>query len=118
MNRKIIILTVIFLLLAPFRLPIAVLFISGITSIAGMTHVQLNADILAANVVVTKLIYNLVLTSISIYTLEKLTRSIKGRNTTDSSNVYWTTVLVAILLVIYLFFDIASTHSIYMHIYG
>lgn len=118
MNKKIIILVIAFLLLVPFRLPIGVLFIRLITDIANITG-DLTASILVANVVVTKLIYNIALSVISVYNIEMLSRSIKGRKAIDCSSesgMYWWTGVSLGFYVVYMIFDTVNTYHLFFAI--
>ena len=118
MNKKVILLVAIFLLLVPFRLPIGVLFIKLITNIATMTG-GLTDEILAANVIVTKIIYDIALGAITVYNLEILSRKIKGRKPKqygDETDVYWWTGVIIAMLVIYTIFDAINTNDLYYSI--
>ena len=118
MNKKVITIAVIFLLLIPFRLPISVMFIELISNIANLKG-QLSDDILSANVVVTKVIYNLVLSLWSIWSVELLIREIKKRKPKgwdfpeDSRPVYLATLLISILYCAYMIFDGITTYYLY-----
>lgn len=121
MNKKITIIVISFLLLVPFRLPISVLFIDFITGIATLKG-HLTMPILTANIVVTKLIYNIVLAAISIYNVELLTRKIYGRNPleigeNEPTAMYYTTIISIVLYVCYIWFDTATTVQLFEHLY-
>lgn len=108
MNKKIIILIVIFLLLVPFRLPINVLLIKGFDYIAQL-GAELSLEILVANVIVSKIIYNIVLSVIAIINVERLSRKIYGRAAIGpdgtSEPLYWWTAPIIIILLVYGIFD-------------
>jgi len=72
-NKRIIIAIVAFLLLIPFRLPISVLLIKSFDYIAQLEGTRLSLDILSANIVLTKLIYNIVILKcrVELYLIEK-----------------------------------------------
>ena len=119
MNKKVIFLIVIFLLLVPFRLPIAVLFINLISYIATIAA-DLNDKILVANVIVTKLIYDLVLGIYSVYNIERLTIQLKGRGAYSGSSgyesdesFYWWTGVIGFLMICYIIFDCCATYDLY-----
>lgn len=116
MNKKIIYLIFSFLLLIPFRLPIAVIFINLISYIANLTG-ELPHNILRSNVIVTKTIYNIALSSISIFNIETLSRKILKRRSRefmyDKTAAYWWTFIIGILLLSYMIYDAISTHQLY-----
>ena len=119
-RRKITTLIVSFLLLIPFRLPIGVLFINATTHIAQLMG-NLEHNVLAANVVVTKIIYDLVLSALSVYNLEKLIQQVKGRpalSPTSNIPIYWLSILIGILLFAYICFDGVTTYNIYYQLQG
>jgi hypothetical protein len=108
MNRKIIRLAIVFLLLIPFRLPIGVAFVNLTISIAELAG-ELNDKVLVANVVLTKIIYDLALSAISgwnVYLIEK--RFVK-----DKSFLGLPTAISCILLVCYAIFDGVTTYDLY-----
>ena len=70
-----------FLLLFPFRLPISVLLIILFNSIAQLAGKVVPLDVLAANVVITKLVYNLILGTWFCYSIEKLSIKVKSKST-------------------------------------
>ena len=122
-KSKLIFLVISFLLLIPFRLPIAVLFINLITWIAELAA-ELNDSILVANIIVTKLIYDLAIASLSIYNVEGLIRGIRGRpseNIDYRGNVeiqmfYWQSIAVIISLICYIIFDCVTTYELFFEL--
>ncbi len=92
-----------FLLLIPFRLPISVLLIDMFNSIAQIGGKEIPLDILRANVTITKIVYNLILSSIMVYNIEHLSRGIMCRKSDET--FYWWTGILGILLLIYQGFD-------------
>lgn len=121
MNRKVLLLIITFLLLIPFRLPIGVAFIMLTTTIAELAG-SISDKILAANVVVTKLIYNMILSSISVYNIEMLSISVKGRRAQEgivspSDTIYWWTIVIGIILASYIIFDVLTTYDLFYELY-
>jgi len=99
-----------FLLLIPFRLPITILFIRLLNNIATLEGTVISNDILAANVLVTKLIYNIVFSVLFIINIEKQSRIIMGRkprfaNYGSDEAMYWWTALLIVFWSVYLIFD-------------
>ena len=109
---------IVFLLLIPFRLPVGVLFIKLITDIANIGSYNLSDSILVANVIVTKVIYNLTLSIISVYNVEMLSKKIYGRNARAGMNddIFWWTVLLCIGFFAYIIFDGVNTFDLYFAI--
>jgi len=105
---------IIFLLIVPFRLPIGVLFIDLVTSIAEIAG-NLSNEILVANVIVTKLIYDIALAGLSIYNLERVSISIKGRSAVsiDDTTIYWWTGASIVFFVSYIIYDAINTYELY-----
>ena len=117
MKKKIVWLVIIFLLLVPFRLPIGVLFINLVSWTADLAG-GLSDKVLAANVTVTKLIYNAVLVAISIRNIEKISRLMFGGDAQDNHRfagnpTYWWSVLIGIMLGSYAIFDTITTYNLY-----
>jgi len=122
MNKKLIIVGLSFLLLIPFRLPIGVLFINIVSIIAEVgSNGMISNGILSANVTVTKIIYNLILSSMFVYNIEMLSRSILKRNprigSIDEFAYYWTIILASLLLC-YIIFDSINTYDLYYQLKG
>lgn len=92
-----------FLLLVPFRLPISVLLIKLFNSIAQLEGTKLSLEILRANVLCTKIIYNLFFSAIMVYSIEIMSRDIKGRKSNEP--LYWWTATLIALLFVYNCFD-------------
>lgn len=104
-NIKIIIIVISFLLLLPFRLPVSVLLISLFNYIAQLgSTVELSHEILRANVIMTKIIYNIVFSVILVINVEKLSKDIKGRGPRTELTFWWTAWIIG-LLSVYLIFD-------------
>lgn len=102
-----------FLLLVPFRLPVSVLLIKFFNYVAQIEGTQLTFDILEANIVMTKIIYNIIFGTLFVYNIEMFSRKLLGRKATsttsyareqDESFYYWT-ILATILTISYLIFD-------------
>lgn len=116
-NKKVIQLIVIFLLLVPFRLPIGVLFIQAVSFIAS-SAAQLSNSVLVANVIITKLIYDITLSVISIWNIERVSRNVKGRMVVEGTYatpapMYWWTALFIVFFAIYIIFDCVNTWYLY-----
>lgn len=111
MNKKIIITIVVFLLLVPFRLPIGVLFITLVTHIANMTG-NLSHGILVSNVIVTKIIYDIVLCWVSVFNAEIIIRGIFNEENQENI-VHLYTILIAIAYIVYIIFDAVTTYDLY-----
>lgn len=100
-----------FLLLIPFRLPITILFIKLLNNIATLEGTVISNDILSANVLVTKLIYNIVFSILFVINIEKQSRIIMGRKARSGYNykeeepLYWWTGLLIVFWSAYLIFD-------------
>jgi len=119
MNKKIAKLILVFLLLIPFRLPVGVVFINLITWMATMAG-DLSDEILAANVVVTKVIYDITLAVLAVYNVEMLSRKIKGRkpqeigyNHPSDAFIYWWVIPVIMFLFAYTIFDGINTYDLF-----
>ena len=102
-NRKLILVVVSFLLMIPFRLPISVILIKLFNVLAQLEGTSLPTSILLANVTVTKIVYNIVLSTSMVYNIEQLSRNIKKRK--SSETMYWWTALILAALIGYVAFD-------------
>ena len=77
---------------------------------------EIPREVLIPNIVVSKIIYNLIISTYFIYGVEHLSRDVLGRNPFDSVNeiempksvFYWTGILI-VLSCIFISFDIYST---------
>lgn len=122
MKNKLLITVIIFLLLVPFRLPISILFIRFFKWILGeTTSVPLPLDVVSTNVIVTKLVYNLVLSSIFLYNIEMISRQQKGRKATEGSSYptespfYWWCVPIGIMLFAFVIMDAININSVFFN---
>ena len=119
-NKQLIISLAIFLLLVPFRLPIGVLLISIFIYISSLAGGNISTEIMQANVVVTKLIYDIALSSIFVYNIQMMSEGIKGRKANDGLScpsdvtLFWWSGWIAILLIIYIGFDAYQTSELYL----
>lgn len=115
--NKIWVLVAIFLLLIPFRLPISILIIKSLTFIV----VELGGDVvstnmLAANFIITKFIYNLLLSISFVYKREYI--GYRSNSTspyrTDYKDVdqFWWTILSSILLGCYIIYDCVISYDL------
>jgi len=121
-NRKIIISIVVFLLLIPFRLPVSIGIIEMFNYMATITKNNLPLGILSANIIVTKLVWDVALSGSFIYNIELISREIKGRapmhtySQEDPNSMYWWTVLILVSMVAYIIFDLVQSHSLFYYI--
>lgn len=117
MKNKITTIIISFLLLIPFRLPISILFIKFFQWIISVTtNEAIPVDILATNVIVTKLIYNIAISASFIYTLEVLSREKNGRKAhfaDETAALYWWNFLLIIPLIAFIIIDSISIYSIF-----
>lgn len=123
MKNKITTSLIVFLLLIPLRLPISILFIHFFQWLIGMTTKEVIPDgILATNVIVTKLVYNIALSAFFIYTIEVFSREKYGRKARmydsiykkyDDSIMYWWIVPIGILLLSFIIIDAISVYDIF-----
>ena len=102
-KKELIWVIVAFLLLIPFRLPISVILIRLFNDIAQLEGTKLSFEILQANVVLTKIVYNLVFSSIFIYNIEHLSRKLMGKK--PYADVYISTAIIGFIMFIYSCFD-------------
>lgn len=102
-----------FLLLFPFRLPISILMIKAFNSIVFLTGEEIPKQVLCTNVIVTKIVYNVVVGAWFVYTIEKLSREKLGRNPNLKEPCFYWTFLVSILLVAFTIIDAVSTYQIF-----
>ena len=102
-NKKLMLLIISFLLLIPFRLPISVLLIKLFNIIAQLEGTTLPKHILLANVTMTKVVYNLVLSVSMVYNIEHLARELMKRK--SSEGMYWYSAIILAALVGYACFD-------------
>ena len=109
-NKKIYTMLIAFMLTIPFRLPISVLLIKLFNYIAQLEGTKITLEILKANVVMTKTIYNVILVSLFVYNLEMLSREIKKRTPVSGSYntkepFYWWSGVIGGLFFFYIIFD-------------
>ncbi len=124
MKNKITKLIVIFLLLIPFRLPISVLFVRALNAIVHLTDANVPKETLATNVIITKLMYNLVLSIFFLYTVEKISREALGRKAQIDGgysvnykkvdySFYWWIVPIGIILLAFIIVDSIAVYSVF-----
>ena len=102
-----------FLLIFPFRLPLSVILIKGFDYIAKLVSPEvLPPNILDSNVLVTKILYNLVFGAIFLFNVEKLTINLKGRHANGDPSIWWTTAAIGIVTLIYAVYDGAITYKL------
>ena len=114
-----------FMLLFPFRLPISVLLILAFNNIANLAGKVVPEDVMAANVVISKLVYNIILGIWFIWSCEKTIRVILGRkaksqyeSNKEPLNIYWQTIVIALAVLSYIIYDGAATYQIFYSVIG
>ncbi len=123
MKNKLTITLLAFLLLIPLRLPISILFIHFFEWVIGLTISGeiIPKDILATNIIVSKLVYNIAISAMFIVNLELFSREKFGRkaqtkdyrDTIKEEPVYWWIVPIGILLVAFIIIDGISVYNIF-----
>lgn len=110
----------IFLVLIPLRLPISILLVNLFNYIVAETTETVPISIIATNVIITKIIYNIALSSWFIYTIEILSRNyygrkanVKGKDSLVDIGCYWWTPLIAIALLLFIIVDAISVYSVF-----
>lgn len=82
-----------------------------------MEGTEIAFEILRANVMCTKIIYNLILSILFIYNIEMLSIDIKGRRAIEGSHnhetVYWWTLVIGIIFATYMCFDGYWTYELF-----
>lgn len=123
MKNKIFVLIAGFLLLIPFSLPVSILIVDALNALASLGGKEVPQYILIANVVVTKAIYNIFLSSIFVYNFEMFSRQFLGRkprikksaysNEYDDEPFFWWTSICGVLLFIFVIVDVISIVKIF-----
>lgn len=123
MKNKLTITIIAFLLLVPLRLPISILFIHFFEWIIGLTTSGeiIPKDTLATNIIVTKLVYNIVISVLFTINIEMLSREKMGRNArtkiygedVEIQPIYWWIVPIVIMLIIFICIDAVSVYNIF-----
>lgn len=122
MKNKLILSLIAFLLLIPLRLPISILFIYFFEWIIGITTSEnIPKDILATNIIVTKLIYNIALSSLFLYSIEMFSRDKLGRKARltnysgrpEEQLIYWWIAPIGIILFAFIIIDSISIYNIF-----
>lgn len=121
MNKKIAKLVFGFLLLVPFRLPISILLIKAFNYIAVLGGEPIPVNVLAWNVIITKMIYNLTVAIWFVYQIEIVSREKLDRNPKGNSNhiagnyppCYWWTFCLCVILLTFICFDAVSVYWIF-----
>lgn len=121
-RNKILVLVIIFLLIIPFRLPISVLMIKAFNIIAQLEGTKLTSDILVANVILTKCLYNAFLSTLFVLKVESLMREVNGgkyydRYDKEYNSMYGVTAIAMIFYICYLFFDAQATYQLFQIIH-
>lgn len=112
-NPKVYKIVGVFLMLVPFRLPIAVLLINFFNYIALLSPGNISQDILMGNVIITKVIYDLAIGVTLLYNVEMLSRDIREKHYRSSDEWFWWTWLVLIFMVAYTIIDGIQTATIF-----
>lgn len=115
-----------FMLLFPFRLPISVALIHFFTWSASLAGDKIPDNIMAANVAISKLVYDIIFGAWFIYSVEKLFRQIFGRMASEGMHissdpkvrVYVYTVIIGILMCAYVIYDCAATTELFWYMIG
>lgn len=121
MKNKLLTTLIIFLFLIPFRLPISILFIRFFKWLLNeTTRNDLPHDVLATNIIVTKLVYNLALSSAFLYNIEMFSRQKYGRKarTKDYKDYedqlfYWWVIPIGIMLLAFVIMDAINVNQIF-----
>ncbi len=117
-KNKLLTAILLFLLIVPFRLPISVLFIYAFEHILNLaSSTAIPEGIRALNVVTSKIIYNIAISSAFIYNIEMYSREKKGRKAIgsfkDEEICYWWVVVLAILMFSFIIIDGFSVYQIF-----
>jgi len=115
-----------FMLLFPFRLPISVLLILSFNYIANLAGKVVPEDVMCANVVISKLVYDIIFGAWFTYSCEKMFIKMKGRRANEGMNmanseqqyIYVWTVLIGILMIAYIIYDAVATYQMFYSIIG
>lgn len=84
--------------------------------IALITGDEIPKEVLASNVIITKLAYNICLSAWFLYNLERFSREKLGRKARGISReepFYWWSFIVGLILFIFLIFDGVSVYKIF-----
>lgn len=116
-NKKLIWLSILFMLILPFRLPISVWFISITTSISESVG-NVAGWVIISNVLITKIAYDFMIAAFFVYYVESLSVDIMGKRAMNdgSEYSYWWTYLTAVLWFIYIIYDVMGTYELLCHI--
>jgi len=116
-----------FILLVPFRLPISVIMIKVFNYLAQLEGTPLNHEILLPNIMLTKILYNITMSSLIIYGVEKAFRKqSKGvykyksayRNEIKTQDLHPWSIVVCVSLILYACFDAYSTYQLYNSLFN
>lgn len=114
---KLVLIVVIFLALVPFRLPISVILINLFDNILNLCSMKLPFNVMQTNIVITKIVYNIVLSSYFVYNIEMLSRKILGRKAYDGTStpaeMFFWSVIISFLLFVFIIIDAFAIAEIY-----
>jgi len=121
MKNKLTTSILLFLILIPFRLPVSILFIYFFQWIIGVTTNEvIPQGILATNVIVSKIVYNIAIASWFLYTIETFSREKFGRkaqsnaySTIKDEPFYWWVIPIGLLLIAFVIIDGISVYDIF-----
>lgn len=116
-KNKLILTLLIFLVLIPLRLPVSILFIYFFEWILALTtHEVIPKNILATNIIVSKLVYNIALSVWFLINIELFSRQFFGRKAKSEGkddSVYWYVVVMGIMLIVFIIIDAISINEIF-----
>ena len=124
MKNKLTITIIAFLLLVPLRLPISILFINLFEYIiSATTSSKIPIGILATNVILSKVVYNIIISILFVINIEYISREKYGRKArtkvtypTDSYKeeaISWWIVPISMLLLVFIIVDAVSIHTLF-----
>lgn len=105
-----------FMLLFPFRLPFSVLLVITFNRIAKIAGSVVPDDVLAANVVITKLIYDIILGALFVYSIEMMSRDKlkrKPHSAGSDDETFWWTLVIIFFMIIYTAYDGFAAYQIF-----
>ena len=115
-NKKLAWLSILFLLIMPFRLPISVGFIKITVHITNSVG-SIAEWVTFSNVLITKIVYDFIIAAFFVYYFELLSVDIMGRRAGNGNKKcpYWWTYVIAVLWFIYIIYDVLGTYELLYH---